>query len=84
MAGDEPPAGSSIETAIVILASESGEGVHQEYRHLARLFGRQLADWYPIGQALIRRDGRTYDQIDVQVGRHVRQVYFDITSFMPE
>ena len=84
MAGDELPEGGTIETAIVILTSDPGDGVNQEYRHIGRLFGVRLSGWYPVGQWLIRRDGRTYDRIDVQVGQRVWQVYFDITSFMPE
>lgn len=80
MAGESPYDGRSIETAIVLSQVDLGQTVNEQYRHLGRLFGTSLSDWYPIGRVVISRGDRTYEKIEVQVGKQIREIYFDITA----
>src|SRR5476649_1583129 len=59
-------AGSSLETAIVLLHSDSGRTVKEQYRVLGELFGTRLSTWFPIGRTLISHDSRTYEKIEIQ------------------
>ena len=70
--------GSTIDTAIVILAARSGEGIEAEYGHLRRLFGDR---WRLRRQSLLNVGKRRYDAIEVAVGQRVETIYFEITSF---
>ena len=75
--------GESIEEAIIILDAEShAEGVASEYEYLEKKYGKRGEDWEVERQALLQRDERYYDRIDVCFSDGTRKsVYFDITSF---
>ena len=75
--------GESIEEAIIILDAEShAEGVASEYEYLERKYGKRGEDWEVERQALLQRDERYYDRIDMCFSDGTRKsVYFDITSF---
>jgi hypothetical protein len=75
---ETPQAGRSIPTAVVI-RSDSGSlgGVESE--------GEWLREHYPgwrrVRQALMRKDGRRYDRIDLESPSGERvSLYFDITA----
>lgn len=72
--GNEPPAGSSRETAIVV------DSVAAEYTWIRQNFW----DLKPGNQNTTQVDGRCFDIIELQdaSGSVVRTIYFDITSFM--
>ncbi|MFO1061662.1 MAG: hypothetical protein U1E53_32415 [Dongiaceae bacterium] len=72
--------GSSVERAIVIKgASGEGEGIAAEYAWLRQ---HLPAGSRPAGQALLTRDQRAYDSIDIVLPDGRRQsYYFDITGF---
>jgi len=77
-----PIAGSSLDTAIVIIAPDSFEGVQQENAWLNERFGRRGFDWVKSGQMLIKSGGRAFDRIDVDTPEGPCSVYFDISSFL--
>lgn len=72
--------GASIETAIVIVASDSWEGIDMENAHIDRIFGRR---WIKRFQSLRRENGRHYDAITIEIGRRTEMIFFDINSFLP-
>jgi hypothetical protein len=84
MADDVSSAGNSIETAIVLDTTDPGQTIGEEYRHLERLFGTKLSNWFPVGRTEISRGGRTYEQVEIQIGQQFRKMYFDITSVQPK
>lgn len=61
-----PLAGSSIDTAVVINASDSFEAVERENAWLSQRFGRRGFDWVKNGQMLVKNAGRTFDRIEVE------------------
>lgn len=74
------PPGLTYERAIVVVAGASGEGIRTEYAHLHRMFGNR---WRLLRQSLVKDGERSFDVMEVQVGRRTATVYFDITSFIP-
>ena len=71
--------GTSIEDAIVIDTKFDGVGL--EYQVIKYLFAGQGE---VIGQALMGKDGRSYDKLQVQVGEDcetIYEVYFNIDKF---
>lgn len=75
--------GDSLKNAIVIKgAATSTAGIAAEYRYLEEKWGRRNVDWRLLRQSLLRKDGRSYDfmQIKLQDGSQ-KEVYFDITDF---
>lgn len=75
--GSAAETGLSQETAIVIRASSSAEGVPQEYAWLRQ----HLPDGKIKKQALIM-GSKPYDMFEVEMpDGQIRHVYFDISSF---
>lgn len=72
--------GSTPETAIIIRASCSEEGIPMENEHLSRIFG---AGWEKTLQCLMTSGNRRFDRVTIEVGRRSETIYFDITSFFP-
>lgn len=70
-------AGLSPETAIIIRASSSAEGVPQEYEWIRK----QLPGAKIKKQALVM-EPKAYDRFEVEMpDGKIREVYFDISSF---
>lgn len=82
MVGNEDSGGSSPDTAIVIKAQNSMEGISQEYQHLEKRFGSQNNAWKMLSRGHRAHGDRVIDWFNIQLedGSH-RIVYFDITSF---
>lgn len=71
--------GDSPETAIVINRVPDGKtGVDFEYAFVRE----RMPGWRVAGQALVEKDGRMYDQLDLADAAGRRQsIYFDITDW---
>ena len=72
-----------MERAVIIRgAPNEALGVQAEYRYLAREFGRPGVDWEPVGQGLVERGGRAYDEMHIKLADgSERTIFFDITQF---
>jgi hypothetical protein len=56
--------------------------VQAEYRYLAQEFGRLGIDWELVGQGLVERGGRAYDEMHIKLADGAeRTIFFDITQF---
>ena len=73
-----PRLGSTVETAIVIIAEDSAHGLRIEEMFLRQLFGERHEF---VTQVLISHKGRSYDRITVLTEGRRESVYFDISSF---
>ncbi len=74
--------GDSLETAVVIMADNSIQGIEQEYRWVQGRFGQQGYAWNLIRQALLEHDGHMFDRLDIRLADgSERAIYFDITHF---
>jgi len=76
--------GSSMEKAIVILnAKNSRDGIVAEYQYIEKKLGEKFIYWKPLGQALLHKNGKNYDVINVQITANGKELayYFDITDF---
>jgi hypothetical protein len=74
--------GESPETAILILdAANPTVGIGAEYEYLSKLYGVQHRDWRLISQALVQRDNKLYDRMQVGFpdGDEI-VLFFDITD----
>lgn len=75
--------GDVIERAVIIQgAPDEALGVAAEYRYLAREFGRPGVDWDLVGQGLLERGRRRYDEMHIKLADGTeRTIFFDITQF---
>lgn len=75
--------GDSLQTAVVIKgAPDHMAGVAAEYQYLENTFGRPQADWRLLKQSLIRRQGRAYDLMQIELSNGARkEIYFDLSDF---
>jgi hypothetical protein len=82
---DEPPAaeaGATAETAIVIHATNSLEGIPKEYAALSGMFGTRNRDWKLIERSVIHgARGRQLEKFIVSASNQRKEVYFDITEW---
>ena len=70
--------GLSIESAIVIQAANTQDGIAQEYAHIRRVY----PGWRRTRQALLSRNGRRYDMLTIaSPSGETRDIYFDIDAF---
>lgn len=72
--------GATPETALVIIAKDSFEGIEIENCHLDRMFGD---GWSKTMQRLTQVGERRFDVITIVVGERTETVWFDITPFLP-
>jgi len=75
--------GSAPEEAIVIEgASSRAAGIRAEKRRLARLFGKEGADWRLQGQSLFVGDAQVIDKLTVETASgETETLYFEISDF---
>jgi hypothetical protein len=74
--------GDSIETAVVINASNASVGVQAEYDYVARQCGAPGRDWRVESQMLTEHEGKPCDVLTVILSNgQVRKFYFDIAGF---
>jgi hypothetical protein len=74
--------GSSLESAIVIEGAKGEmDGVRSEYQYLEMLLGQPKVAWTMVQQALLQKDGKKYDRLDVDHGGKKESYYFDITGY---
>ena len=73
----------AFEKAIVIRgATDSIAGIQEEYRQLAKMFGKQGRDWDLEFQRLAHKGGRDYDDMHIRLADGTKRVVlFDITEF---
>lgn len=70
--------GLSFETAVVIVAANSFEGVPAEYTWLRNNYPGYKRN----RQALMEHNGRAYDRVDIFTAQgEPLSIYFDVTSF---
>ena len=71
--------GSSIEQAVVIKGAKGEmEGVEAESKWVKKMH----QDWTKGGQALMSKDGKSYDKIEYTTAKgETKTLYFDITDF---
>lgn len=82
MASQPERNGESIETAIIIEADSTAQGIPMEYAWLEEHFGERGRDWEFLMQALLQHEERSYDRLDIRLADGTdKSVYFDITSF---
>lgn len=79
---DDEIAGLSLMLAVPIIAEDSEQGIELENTFITLRFGERGYHWDKIGQMLIRKDGRAYDRISIQLTAGRVHMYFDITSFL--
>ena len=74
--------GESTETAIIILDAQNPMlGIRAEYEYLAAKYGVQHRDWRLVSQALIQREDKLYDRMQVGFPNGEEIVlFFDITD----
>jgi hypothetical protein len=74
--------GTSFDDAIVVRADTDMAGTASEYFYLALHPCGGTGQWHRSQQALIHKNGKSYDQLDVDctVGGEKRSFFFDITS----
>jgi hypothetical protein len=79
---EDPHDGSSIEKAFILNARSEDEGVHFE-NYYADTIPPCAGDWNVEKQALLSKNGRQYDRLDMTcaLDKTKRSVFFDITSF---
>jgi hypothetical protein len=74
--------GDSFETAIVIQAENTDDGIRQEYAWVHLHYGKRDVDWQFEGQALSFHDDRPYDILRLILADGTKKdIYFDISSF---
>lgn len=75
--------GSTPEEAVVIEgASSHPAGIRAEKQYLARLFGKEGADWRLQGQSLFVGDGQVIDRLTVETASGESEtLYFEISDF---
>jgi len=75
--------GDVVERAVIIRGAPNETlGVQAEYRYLAREFGRPGVDWDLVGQGLLERGRRRYDEMHIKLADGTeRTIIFDITQF---
>ena len=75
--------GETIKDAILIRGAESDKaGVDSEYVYLDAKYGLKGLDWELMQQALLKENGRDYDQMDLKLSDGTEKtLYFDITEF---
>ena len=75
--------GDTLETAIVIKgAADHMAGVAAEYHYLEKTFGRRQVDWRILRQSLVRREGKAYDLMQIELANGTRKdIYFDLSDF---
>lgn len=75
-------AGLSLMLAVPVIAEDSEQGIELENAIITSRFGERGCHWDKVGQMLIRKDGRAYDRISIQLAAGQIHMYFDITSFL--
>jgi hypothetical protein len=76
--------GDSLESAIIIKgAPNTRTGIAAETLYLEKKYGQRDIRWKKFDQALLHKDGRHFDSIDVILIKEKRTmtIYFDITDF---
>jgi hypothetical protein len=76
--------GLSVENAIIINGTENGkEGIIAEFIYIGKKHGERNTDWKPIMQSLVNRNGKSYDEIQIEDIKTNNKIsyYFDITAF---
>jgi len=74
--------GSSAENAVVINATSSIVGVHEEYAYVERVCGTRDVDWSLVVQGKTTENGRDYDVLSIRMkDGSTRDFWFDITAF---
>lgn len=74
--------GTSIQDAIVIKGAHGeSDGVAAEYKYLETLYGPRGSGYTVNGQSLLENAGKSFDELDIEVGGQKRAVYFDITDY---
>jgi hypothetical protein len=69
--------GTSLETAVVIEAKNTIEGVRAEYAWIKQHY----PGWSSGSQHLLNDKGRVYDVIEISRGSERRSIYFDISNW---
>jgi len=70
--------GSSVKTAIVIVAPNEDKGVAAEYAYLAKHF----PGYATRSQSLVNQDSKVFDKVDFTTkDGKAMTIYFDITGF---
>jgi len=76
--------GLSIENAIIINGAENEkEGIIAELIYIGKKHGEKNADWKPIMQGFLNKNGKSYDEIKIEDIKNNNNIsyYFDITAF---
>ena len=74
--------GGSVETAVVVGATDTLTGVKAEYEYVIGRHGRKDADWSVESQAVLEQGGRHYDVLNIKLKTgESTSYYFDITQF---
>lgn len=75
--------GSSLEKAIIIkYIGVYDKSIEQEYQYLEKKFGKGGKDWNLVRQALIGKEGKSYDEMIIELlpSKETITLYFDITE----
>ena len=74
--------GESIDTAIIVDASNTMIGVPAEYQYIIDKHGQKDINWSLESQSVMEKDGRNYDRINIKLNNgNSKCYYFDITQF---
>lgn len=73
---------ANVDQAVIISAPTSISGIRAEYDYIQYRHGKRDEGWKLETQVLLKRGGRSYDVICVQLGSGERKYYcFDITEY---
>jgi hypothetical protein len=74
--------GSTIETAVVINATSTSQGIPAEYQYVSRMYGLQNEDWTMVQQNLVMLADKRYDLLHIRLSTGEEKTNcFDITRF---
>jgi len=74
--------GDSINSAIIIDATNSILGVIEEHKHIDRICGTKANDVKSIEQNLIKENQKIYDKFVIKMNDGTeKKLYFEISSF---
>ncbi len=75
--------GDAVENAVVIHCTDYFAGSRAQYKYVEKKCGRFITDWSVHVQMLIKKDGRKYDLVGINMKDGTRKTfYFDITEML--